>query len=93
MTNEKRSELHEFIDQNVIYGCTSLVTALAKDGGYPELKGVVKPQFEYWVVTQFLASKLEAEEVVEFLGLTIWGRSPGRAIELDIEYIYDRWGT
>ena len=95
MTNEKKCELRKFIDANVIYGCTPLVAALAQDGGYPELKKIVKPQFEYWIVTEFLASKLEAEgeRVVEFLGLTIWGRSTGWAIELDdsIEYIYDRY--
>ena len=100
MTNEKKGELRKFVDQNVIYGCTSLVTALAKDGGYPELKKLhpgsgSATKFEYWIVSAFLASKLEAEgeQVVEFLGLTIWGRSAGRPIELDdsIEYIYDRY--
>ena len=92
MTNEKKGELRKFVDANVIYGCTSLVTALAKDGGYPELKKI-KPQFEYWIVSAFLASKLEAGQVVEFLGLTIWGRPATGPIELDdsIEWIYDRY--
>ena len=95
MTNEKKIAMRKFIDANVIYGCSPLVAALAADGGYPELKKVARPQFEYWIVTEFLASKLEAEGelVVEFMGLPIWGRSTGRAIELDdsIEYIYDRY--
>ncbi len=59
--------------------------ALATDNGFdPELIEV----YEYWIISDWLASKLEQEwgEVVvrDYHGLTIWGRTTtGQAISMD----------
>ena len=61
-----------------------------KDGeDYPE------EALEHWLVSTWLANRLreEGEMVVEFLGLTIWGRTTsGQAIYIDsvIEDIYNK---
>jgi len=59
------------------------------DGDYPE------EALEHWIVSEWLGRYLqeEGEMVINFLGLTIWGRTTsGQAIYIDavIEEIYNK---
>ena len=61
----------------------------AKDDDYPE------EALEHWLVSEWLGKRLleEGEMGIEFLGLTIWGRTTsGQAIYIDsvIEDIYNK---
>jgi hypothetical protein len=88
----------KFVDQNVFYCVSHLVTELSKSGEYEELSECVYQYdseneedlieaLEHWLISDYLAEKLiEKGELVvkDFLGLTIWGRTTsGQSISLD----------
>ena len=93
------------VDNHVYHNVSYLVQELSKDEKYSNDLMEVQVQFndedypdealEHWLVSNWLAERLreEGEMVVEFLGLTIWGRTTsGQAIYIDsvIEDIYDK---
>lgn len=93
------------VDNHVFSNVSYLVQELSGQEQYMSDLLEVQVQFndedypdealEHWIVSEWLASRLleEGEMVVEFLGLTIWGRTTsGQAICIDsvIEDIYNK---
>ena len=93
------------VDNHVYHNVSYLVQELSKDEKYSNDLMEVQVQFndedypdealEHWLVSNWLAERLreEGEMVIEFLGLTIWGRTTsGQAIYIDsvIEDIYNK---
>jgi len=99
-----RRLVDEHVHQNVSY----LVQELGGDDRYMDELLEVQVKYdatdvddygqealEHWLVSTWLANRLreEGEMVIEFLGLTIWGRTTsGQAIYIDsvIEDIYNK---
>ena len=66
-----------------------------EDDDYGELEAYPQEALEHWVVSDWLANRLreQKEMVIDFYGLTIWGRTTsGQAIYIDsvIEDIYNK---
>ncbi len=93
------------VDNHVYHNVSYLVQELSKDQKYMDDLLEVQVQFndedypdealEHWLISDWLANRLreEGEMVIEFMGLTIWGRTTsGQAICIDsvIEAIYHK---
>jgi len=93
------------VDNHVYHNVSYLVQELSKDEKYSNDLMEVCVQFndedypeealEHWLVSDWLANRLreEGEMVIDFMDLTIWGRTTsGQAILLDsvIEDIYHK---
>ena len=93
------------VDSHVLQSLSYLVQELGADEKYGNQLLEVQVQFndddypnealEHWLVSEWLGKRLleEGEMVIEFLGLTIWGRTTsGQAIYIDsvIEDIYNK---
>ena len=93
------------VDNHVYHNVSYLVQELSKDEKYMDDLLEVQVQFndedypdealEHWLVSTWLANRLreEGEMVIDFLDLTIWGRTTsGQAIYIDsvIEDIYNK---
>lgn len=106
MDNEKQNKLSEFVSREVIYNQSYLVEELLKkevleyddiinlEETNEEGDNVAKEIFEWWLVSDWLLEKLEAqgELILESDYGSWWGRCcTGQAIMLDsiIEHIYD----
>ena len=92
-------------DNHVYHNVSYLVQELSQDEKYMDELLEVQVQFndedypdealEHWLVSDWLGNRLreEGEMVVDFMGLTIWGRTTsGQAIYIDsvIEDIYNK---
>ena len=95
------------VDNHVYHNVSYLVQELGGDEKYGDqllevqvnynsnpIEGEPEEALEHWLVSEWLAKRLleEGEMVIEFLGLTIWGRTTsGQAIYIDsvIETIYN----
>lgn len=105
MNAEKQRKLEKFIEGEVIYCVSFLVSELSKDNKYFEELMEISSQYneetddydealEHWLVSNWFARKLkdQGEMVGEFMNMNIWGRTcSGQAIICDsvIERIYD----
>ena len=96
------------VDNHVYSNVSYLVQELSRQEQYMDdlmevqvnynsnpIEGEPEEALEHWLVSEWLAKRLleEGEMVIEFLGLTIWGRTTsGQAIYIDsvIEDIYDK---
>ena len=93
------------VDNHVYHNVSYLVQELSKDEKYSNDLMEVQVQFndedypdealEHWLVSNWLAERLreEGEMVIDFMDLTIWGRTTsGQAIYIDsvIEDIYNK---
>ncbi len=93
------------VDNHVHHNVSYLVQELSKDEKYMDDLLEVQVQFndeeypdealEHWLVSDWLANRLreEGEMVIDFMDLTIWGRTTsGQAIYIDsvIEDIYNK---
>ena len=96
------------VDSHVLQSVSYLVQELGRDEKYNDellevcvnynsnpIEGEPEEALEHWLVSEWLAKRLleEGEMVIEFLGLTIWGRTTsGQAIYIDsvIEDIYNK---
>ena len=93
------------VDNHVYHNVSYLVQELSKDEKYSNDLMEVQVQFndedypdealEHWLVSNWLAERLreEGEMVIDFMDLTIWGRTTsGQAICIDtvIEDIYNK---
>ena len=93
------------VDNHVYHNVSYLVQELSKDEKYSNDLMEVQVQFndedypdealEHWLVSTWLANRLreEGEMVIDFMDLTIWGRTTsGQAIYIDsvIEDIYNK---
>ena len=96
------------VDEHVHHNVSYLVQELSKQEQYMDdlmevqvnynsnpIEGEPEEALEHWLVTEWLGKRLleEGEMVIEFLGLTIWGRTTsGQAIYIDsvIEDIYNK---
>jgi len=93
------------VDAHVYRDVSNLVYELAQDPKYMDELSEVQVQFndeeypaealEHWLVSDWLGNRLkeEGEMVVNFMNLTIWGRTTsGQAICIDrvIEDIYNK---
>ena len=93
------------VDSHVYQNVSYLVQELSKDEKYSNDLMEVQVQFndedypdealEHWLVSNWLAERLreEGEMVIDFMDLTIWGRTTsGQAIYIDsvIEDIYNK---
>ena len=93
------------VDEHVHHNVSYLVQELSKDEKYSNDLMEVQVQFndedypdealEHWLVSNWLAERLreEGEMVIDFMDLTIWGRTTsGQAIYIDsvIEDIYNK---
>ena len=93
------------VDEHVYHNVSYLVQELSKDEKYMDDLLEVQVQFndedypdealEHWLVSAWLAHRLreEGEMVIDFMNLTIWGRTTsGQAIYIDsvIEDIYNK---
>ena len=94
------------VDNHVYHNVSYLVQELSKDEKYMDDLLEVQVQFndedypdealEHWLVSTWLANRLrkEGEMVIDFMDLTIWGRTTsGQAISIDsvIENIYNKY--
>ena len=93
------------VDNHVYHNVSYLVQELSKDEKYSNDLMEVQVQFndedypdealEHWLVSNWLAERLreEGEMFIDFMDLTIWGRTTsGQAIYIDsvIEDIYNK---
>ena len=93
------------VDSHVYCNASYLVQELAKDEKYSNELLEIQVQFndedypdealEHWIVSDWLGKRLleQGEMVIDFMGLTIWGRTTsGQAICIDsvIEDIYHK---
>jgi len=93
------------VDSHVLQSLSYLVQELGADEKYGNQLLEVQVQFndddypnealEHWLVSEWLGKRLqeEGEMVIDFYGLTIWGRTTsGQAIYIDsvIEDIYNK---
>ena len=96
------------VDNHVYSNVSYLVQELSQQNKYSDellevcvnynsnpIEGEPEEALEHWLVSEWLAKRLleEGEMVIEFLGLTIWGRTTsGQAIYIDsvIEDIYNK---
>ena len=93
------------VDNHVYHNVSYLVQELSKDEKYSNDLMEVQVQFndedypdealEHWLVSTWLANRLreEGEMVIDFMDLTIWGRTTsGQAIYIDsvIEDIFNK---
>ena len=96
------------VDNHVYHNVSYLVQELSKQEQYMDdlmevqvnynsnpIEGEPEEALEHWLVSDWLASRLreEGEMVIDFLDLTIWGRTTsGQAICMDsvIEDIYNK---
>ena len=96
------------VDNHVCSNVSYLVQELSRQEQYMDdlmevqvnynsnpIEGEPEEALEHWLVSEWLAKRLleEGEMVIEFLGLTIWGRTTsGQAIYIDsvIEDIYNK---
>lgn len=106
-THINKRDVEQFVAREVYYCVSELIYTLSQEPKY--MDNLIDVQFqvdedengeelvgalEHWIVSDRLASKLEAKgEMIlkDFLGLTIWGRTTsGQAIAADevIQEIY-----
>ena len=96
------------VDNHVYSNVSYLVQELSRQEQYMDdlmevqvnynsnpIEGEPEEALEHWLVSEWLGKRLqeEGEMVIEFLGLTIWGRTTsGQAIYIDsvIEDIYNK---
>ena len=96
------------VDNHVYSNVSYLVQELSRQEQYMDdlmevqvnynsnpIEGEPEEALEHWLISEWLAKRLleEGEMVIEFLGLTIWGRTTsGQAIYIDsvIEDIYNK---
>ena len=92
------------VDNHVYHNVSYLVQELSKDEKYMDELSEIQVRYddeyaeealEHWLVSDWLANRLreQGEMVVDFMDLTIWGRTTsGQAIYIDsvIEDIYNK---
>ena len=92
------------VDNHVYHNVSYLVQELSKDEKYMDELSEVQVRYddeyaeealEHWLVSDWLANRLreQGEMVIDFMDLTIWGRTTsGQAICIDsvIEDIYNK---
>ena len=92
------------VDNHVYHNVSYLVQELSKDEKYMDELSEVQVRYddeyaeealEHWLVSDWLANRLreQGEMVIDFMDLTIWGRTTsGQAIYIDsvIEDIYNK---
>lgn len=97
MDSETQEKLKTFVDREILVNCSHLVSELVANDKYTEELMEVCLKYdqdsddptealEHWVVSDWLGKKLQerGEMVIEFMNLTIWGRTcSGQAIFLD----------
>jgi len=107
-TATTQDNCRRLVDNHVYHNVSYLVQELSKDEQYMDELLEVQVKYdatdvddygeealEHWLVSDWLANRLreEGEMVVEFMGLTIWGRTTsGQAICIDsvIEAVYNK---
>jgi hypothetical protein len=103
MNSEKQEQLRKFVNTEIIYNQSYLVDKLFNDAvfDYADVSNIYdedteeyKEIFEWWIVSDWMANKLEekGESILKNDYGTWWGRScTGQSIILDyvIERIYD----
>ena len=104
-TETTQDNCRRLVDNHVYHNVSYLVQELSKDEKYmDELMEVqvnyceddnVEEALEHWLVSDWLANRLREhnEMVIDFMGLTIWGRQEsGQMIALDavIQSIYQK---